>query len=223
MSRILEEWFEKSPGLAVKICGFTVEEEARETVALGADALGFNFWPRSKRFLGAVEDHPWIRDLAGKVLRVGVFVDACPSEIVGLVEGGWIDAAQLHGDETPEDCAQLQASGVAVIKAIGVENRDSLKGLRAYGTAAVLLDAHAPETRGGTGESIDWNLAREAVAVVPGLPVLLAAGLTPGNVAEAVAAVRPAGVDVASGVEAGVPGRKDLERVAHFIEAARGA
>lgn len=213
-----------APGdpVGVKICGVTDETEARAIIELGAQMLGFNFWPKSRRYLGRAEDHRWIRELA-PCCRVGVFVDAPSEDIVNLWKDGWIHVAQLHGDESPELCRNLRKSGVPVIKAAGIVDAALLENLRAFSEVdAFLVDAHAPVEKGGTGRLANWELARKAIDVLAPAPVILAGGLTPGNVHEAVCAVRPEAVDVASGVEIS-PGRKDLEMVRLFIERARGA
>jgi phosphoribosylanthranilate isomerase len=206
--------------VAVKICGVTALEEAGAIIELGADCLGFNFWPQSKRFLGKVSENPWVRDL--DVCKVGVFVNSPAGDILELWRDKWIDMAQLHGEETPEDCQALMEAGVPVIKAIGIKDEQSLARLPGYGTETVLLDAYAPVEKGGTGKSFNWDLAREAVETYSDRNIILAGGLNAGNVGAAVAAVRPAAVDVASGVEE-APGHKDLNMVRQFIEEARKA
>jgi len=208
------------PNVAVKICGVTDPGEARAIVGLGADFLGFNFWSGSKRYLGNVSGHRWIRDL--DVCRVGVFVNSPMGDILELWKEGWIDMAQLHGEETPEDCQALTEAGVPVIKAIGIKDDQSLGRLSSFETETVLLDAYAPLEKGGTGKSFNWDLAKKAVDAEPDRNIILAGGLTAKNVRAAVEAVRPAAVDVSSGVEE-APGRKDLEKVRQFIEEARSA
>ncbi|MEM7143968.1 MAG: hypothetical protein AAF591_02455 [Verrucomicrobiota bacterium] len=201
---------------AIKICGLTTEAESRAVMNLGVDALGFNFWEQSKRYFGLPEVHPWLKELGGKICRVGVFVDADRGEIVRLVEEEWIDAAQLHGDESWEYCAELRDEGVPFVKAIGVKDESSFEELRAYATPYLLLDAYAPTERGGTGKTFEWQLARDVCLDYPDLRIVLSGGLHPGNVAEAVKKVEPAGVDVASGVEK-KPGFKDMEKVESFV------
>ena len=134
---------------AVKICGVTDSDEAQKITQLGANFLGLNFYPESKRYLGEPVDHPWVKELP--TLRVGIFVNASLSEILRLRDDGWIDVAQLHGDETPEDVANLKAAGLPVIKAIGLETRETIDDLAGFGADAILLDAPAAEERGG-----DW-------------------------------------------------------------------
>jgi phosphoribosylanthranilate isomerase len=201
---------------AIKICGLTTEAESRAVMNLGVDALGFNMWTESKRYFGVPEAHPWLKELAGEICRVGVFVNAERDEIIRRVDEGWIDAAQLHGDETWEYCSELRDEGIPFIKAIGVKDESSLGELRAYATPYLLLDAYAPEERGGTGKTFEWQLARDVCHDYPDLRIVLSGGLNPENVRSAVKKVEPAGVDVASGVEKR-PGYKDLEKVEAFI------
>jgi len=205
---------EERGAVRVKICGITCEEQARALVAMRVDALGFNFWNRSKRFLPPSKAG-WLTGLAGQVLRVGVFVNAGADEIAGLLHDNLIDWAQLHGDESPEFLNELLGSGWRAFKAIGIRNRESIERIGEY-EGSVLLDAYAPSQYGGSGACLDWALGAEAVSRYPEKQIILAGGLTPDNVARAVAQVQPAGVDVASGVES-APGIKDLELCRRFI------
>ncbi len=209
----------------VKICGLRSEPDARRCAALGADALGFNFWPSSRRFLPPAQARHWLRDLPGQPARIGVFVDASLEEMLDLLRAGCLDAVQLHGSEAPRLCQALRQAGFPVLKAIGLQDRQSLQQIQRFAEArvnGVLLDAYAPDLRGGTGKTIDWTLAAEAVASCAGLPVILAGGLHPANVAEAISAVRPRAVDVASGVEL-VPGVKDWVALENFVKQAHSA
>ena len=154
-----------------------------------------------------------VRRLPPFVTAVGVFVDAPREEILRAVAASGIQVAQLHGDEPPELCASLP---LPVVKALRIANAHALAALAAYEVSGFLLDAPSAGY-GGSGKTFDWSLATEAAAVVP---VMLAGGLTPENVAEAIRAVRPWGVDVASGVER-APGVKDLAKLRRFIETAK--
>lgn len=205
----------------VKLCGFTDPGEAGTAIELGADALGLNFWPRSKRYLDPENARSWLPELAGEITRVGVFVNASESEILSLLEDGLIDAAQLHGDETPEFVASLLERGHRAFKALGVKNAAQFADAARFPGDTLLLDAWAPVERGGTGETMDWALGREAVDRWPERRIILAGGLKPENLAAAVRQVRPFAVDVASGIEAGTPGRKDAGLMKAFLEAAR--
>ena len=203
--------------VSLKICGVTTAADAEKLAEMGVEALGVNFWPCSKRYL-APEHAAWLIGLAGKILRVGVFVNAPPELPLRLVSEGLLDAVQLHGDETPEDAAAYRAAGVPFIKAIGVRTRADLLRATEYGAAAILLDAHAPGIYGGTGEKFDWSVATRFRAENPQLPVLLAGGIVPENTAFAVRSVSPAAIDIASGAEIS-PGVKDFHKVAAFLAA----
>ena len=144
-------------------------------------------------------------------------VNATLAEISAVLESGLIDLAQLHGDETPEFAQTLADRGLPFIKALGVKDAESLADLRDFPTDLILLDAYCPGEYGGGGEVFDWKLARQVVDENPDKQILLAGGLGPDNVADAVAAVRPAAVDVASGVELS-PGRKDALKVGRLVE-----
>ena len=206
----------------VKICGITRADEALAIVEAGADALGINFWPQSKRFIALDEATPWLRDLAGTVPRVAVTVNAADDELRAILESGVIDWIQLHGDETPDRVSSLTQKGMPVFKALGARDRAMLDAAAVYDSPTLLLDAYAPNEYGGSGETMDWTLGAAAVRQWRDRQIVLAGGLTSENVAEAVRQVRPAGVDVASGVEIS-PGRKDLEKVRAFLAAVRAA
>lgn len=206
--------------VAVKICGITRGDEAHAIIAAGADAIGINFWSKSKRFIPLDEAMPWLRELAGAVPRVAVTVNAPDEELRQLIDSGAIDWIQLHGDETPERVKSLTQQGLPVFKAMGVRDRVMLEVAATFESPTLLLDAYAPNEYGGSGETMDWSLGSEAVKQWPDRQIVLAGGLTPENVADAVKQVRPAAVDVASGVEIS-PGRKDLDKVRDFIAATK--
>lgn len=186
---------------------------------LGVEALGVNFWPKSKRY-HAPEQAAWLKELAGRIVRVGVFVNGIPSEQFSLVKEGLLDAVQLHGNETPEAVEELRAQGIPVIKALGIRNAEDLTQAAAYTAEGMLLDAHAPGLYGGTGEAFDWSLARSFRDSHPETPLILAGGITPANAADAIAKVQPAALDVASGAEIS-PGIKDFEKIAALLLAVR--
>ena len=202
--------------VSLKICGVTSAADAERLAEMGIEALGANFWPQSKRYLDPASAG-FLRDLAGRILRVGVFVNAGPDLPRRLVEEGLIDVVQLHGDETPADAAVFRDANIPFLKAIGVKGLADLELAREFGAAGILLDAHAPGIYGGTGQMIDWALARSFTEQNPDLPLILAGGITPDNVAPAVQAVRPAALDVASGAELR-PGVKDFDKVAALKE-----
>ncbi len=213
---LLERFLDLST-VSLKICGVTTRDDADQLVALGVDALGVNFWPKSKRYL-APEHATWLRDLAGKILRVGVFVNEPAGLPLRLVSEGYLDVVQLHGDETPEDAAPFRDLGIPFIKAIGVKTRADLERAAEYGAAAVLLDAHAPGIYGGTGEVFDWEVASDFRRLHPQLPIILAGGIVPENAGLAAMSVQPAALDIASGAEI-APGIKDFQKVAAFLTA----
>lgn len=214
-------FFEKGERPRVKICGLTSRENAWEVVEAGADAIGVNFWPGSKRYVRVEAAAGWLGELGGAVCRVGLFVNETAERIAEAVDLGVLDALQVHGDEGPEVVRELQAFGLPVIRAIGVDRRAPLEEVRALPTRYVLLDTHAPGEKGGTGRTFPWELFRETAREFPGHLFLLAGGLNPGNVAEAVAQAEPHAVDVAGGVER-VPGMKDPELVRALVRAVRG-
>jgi phosphoribosylanthranilate isomerase len=201
--------------LKVKICGITRLEDALAAVRLGADALGFNFWPRSKRYLPPAAARAIVRRLPPLVTAVGVFVDPSRDEVLRAADASGVVMAQLHGDESPELCLSLP---VPVLKAIHVADAGTLVQLASYDVRGFLLDTPGPGY-GGSGRTFDWSLVAE---VAREMPIVLAGGLTPENVGEAVRAVHPWAVDVASGVES-APGLKDEDRMRRFIDAAKEA
>ncbi len=203
--------------VSLKICGVTCRTEAEQLATLGVDALGFNFWPHSKRYL-AMEDAAWLKDLADQILRVGVFVNQPLELSISLYQDGLIDVVQLHGNETHATAEILRQHEIPFIKALGVNDKADLAGATKFEAAALLLDTHAPGIYGGTGEVFDWSIAREFMDEHPALAVILAGGITPENAAAAARIVRPAALDVASGAEIS-PGIKDFQKVAAFLTA----
>ena len=204
-------------GTSLKICGVTIPSDAERLAAMGVHAVGFNFWPRSKRFLDPLANR-WMGGLAGGIVRVGVFVNERSDLPYRLYGDGMIDVVQLHGDEPPECVAGFRSAGIPVIKAVGVKDEAGIAGAGNYGADAVLLDAHAPQVFGGTGETFDWSLAKRFQESFPAIPLILAGGIIPSNAAQAVAEVRPAALDVASGAEIS-PGVKDFGKVAALLAA----
>lgn len=211
---LLERFLDPS-SVSLKICGVTTRSDADRLIALGVDAIGVNFWPKSKRYLAPC-DAAWLRDLAGKILRVGVFVNEDCAVPIGLFNEGLIDVIQLHGDERPADAIPFHAAGAPMIKAIGVKTRDDLTRACEYGATAILLDALAPGVYGGTGETFDWKVAEEFRVLHLALPVILAGGIIPSNAAHAIESVHPAALDVASGAEIS-PGIKDFNKITEFL------
>ena len=206
--------------VAVKVCGFREKPNLLEAVRMDVDAVGLNFWPKSKRYVDPAEAASWIEEMPAGILRVGVFVDPNDEDVLSPWRSGLIQAAQLHGNEPPDQCARLMAAGVPLIKATGFREAADLARAVACGTPYVLVDAHAPGLFGGTGRAVDWASVREAWRQWPEVRLVLSGGLGPANVAEAVTAVRPCMVDAASGVES-APGLKDPAKVAQFVTNSR--
>jgi phosphoribosylanthranilate isomerase len=198
----------------IKICGITRLEDALAASRLGADALGFNFWPDSRRYIAPAVARSVVARLPPFITPVGVFVDQPEGEIMAIASESGVRVLQLHGDESPDLCARLP---LPVVKAIRVDAVKTLSAFASYEVSAFLLDTPS-RGFGGSGLPFDWALA-EGVSEIA--PVILAGGLSPENVAEAIRTVRPWAVDVAGGVESS-PGVKDLAKVARFIAAARG-
>lgn len=201
----------------VKICGITNLADARAAVEAGADLLGFVFYEKSPRHVTVQAAKAIARQLPPYVAKVGVFVNASEELVSQALGECGLNVLQFHGDETPEDCVKF---GVMSMKAFRVRDEESLKALPAYQTDAWLLDAYTPGVRGGTGATLNWDLAVEAMKF--GRPIFLAGGLTPENVAQAVRKVQPFAVDVSSGVEAS-PGKKDHGKVRGFVQNVRTA
>lgn len=205
--------------MLVKICGITNIEDALFAVDAGAGALGFNFWPHSRRFIPPADARLIIEQLPPHVLTVGVFVnEASPAAVLELAAQAGVQALQLHGDESPAYCEALRDH--YVIKALPVDDGFEPERSLEYNVRAVMVDAFDKKQRGGTGRRIDWTIARRTRELVPKL--FLAGGLTPENIAEAVAAVAPYAVDACSALES-APGKKDPERVRSFLKAALAA
>ena len=204
----------------VKICGTTTVRDALMAVEYGADAVGFVMVEESPRAVSVETAADIARKLPPFVARVGVFVNE-PADTVARCLAEFLDFAQLHGDESPEECDRLAAAvgGDRLIKAVRVATADDIAAVMDYGAVgAVLLDTRSDTAQGGTGETFDWALALRAKAA--GKPLILAGGLNPSNVADAVGAVRPYAVDAVTGVESR-PGVKDAEKVRQFIARAK--
>lgn len=211
--------FPQANKVYTKICGVQSLDQAEAIIDLGVDALGFNFYPKSKRYLDP-EEADWLSKLSGKTVRIGVFVNANVELICTLLDHDQLDWAQLHGDESPQFVRNLQDEGWPVFKALGVKDASSLDQAAEY-SGPLLLDAYAPTEYGGSGETMDWRLGAEAVERFPEREIILAGGLNPDNVASAIKQVRPLAVDVASGVEGDTPGEKDIDLCRQFINTAR--
>jgi phosphoribosylanthranilate isomerase len=203
--------------IQVKICGITNAADALAAIDAGANLLGFNFYEKSPRHITETEAAKIRLRLPKKVQAVGIFVNAPQAGVAALCKSLKLDAAQLHGDESPETVAEL-ARKLTVWKAFRVEPDFRLETLDEYpGVSAFLFDAAHTGQYGGTGRTTDWDVARRAAL---GHRIILAGGLNLENVAAAVRIVRPYAVDVASGVES-KPGKKDHGRMREFIEEVR--
>jgi phosphoribosylanthranilate isomerase len=202
--------------VCVKICGLTSFADAASAVEAGADALGFIFFKQSPRYLAPADVAQIIAKLPTSVLKIGVFVDESLEILNGIAEECCLDRLQLHGNESCDLCAQL---GKPVIKAFRMKDQSSLTPMSGYRVSAFLLDSYVPGQLGGTGAKFNWDLAIQAKSF--GTPIILAGGLTPENVGDAVAKVGPWAVDVSSGVESS-PGVKDHAKVREFVRRAKG-
>jgi phosphoribosylanthranilate isomerase len=200
--------------IKIKICGITNLDDAMAAATFGADALGFNFYKKSPRYIEPAKAADIIAQLPPIIMPIGIFVNEREEKIREIQALTCIQTIQLHGDETPEFC---QRFGERVIKAFQVKDKESIKHMSQYHVGAFLLDSYRAGQRGGTGTTFDWHLA--VVAKTFGR-IILAGGLTPENVAEAVKLVQPYGVDVAGGVER-EKGVKDYVKLKKFISEAR--
>ncbi len=209
--------------MRTKICGITRFEDAEAAVQAGAWAIGLNHWRASPRLI-----EPGVAEEIGAAMRrqvavVGVFVNATLDTIVAAAERGQLGYVQLHGDEGPAFCSEVaRRTGCKVIKAFRVRSAAEVRGAEAFRTDFHLFDAYRPRMPGGTGESFDWELVRRRRSPRRGgVPAIVAGGLTPENVGEAIRASNAWAVDVAGGVEVeGKPGIKDHDLIRSFIEAA---
>jgi phosphoribosylanthranilate isomerase len=199
-----------------KVCGITNSEDAREAADAGADAIGLIF-AESPRKVNVEEARRISVALPDGVLKVGVFVDAEPEEVLETAREVGLDLAQLHGDETPETVVAIRGAGLPVMKALGVRNAEALAEIQSYEADLIMLDAWSARARGGTGETFDWGLAKS----VKGRDnIVVSGGLTPENVREAIEFFEPYGVDASSSLEE-KPGKKSGERLRRFVRAAK--
>ena len=200
-----------------KVCGITNPGDARVAVDAGADAIGLIF-AESPRKVSREEARKVSIALPENILKVGVFVDAEPGEVLQIAREVGLDLAQLHGDETPEMVAAIRNAGLPVMKALRVRNTEALGALERYELDLFMLDAWSARARGGTGETFDWGLAK---SVKGHGNIVVSGGLTPENVRVAVEFFEPYGVDASSSLEER-PGKKSGERVRRFVRAAKG-
>ena len=203
----------------IKICGITNLEDALAAVAAGADALGFNFYKPSPRYITPQAARAIIEQLPSSILTVGVFVnEGSPEAVLNIASEAGLKALQLHGDESPDYCREL-AANTLVIKTLAVSDSFNPARARDYNVDAIMLDTRDNRLRGGTGRVFDWSIAQQVSQLVPKL--YLAGGLSPENVEEAINKVRPYAVDACSSLEDG-PGTKNHERMRRFVDTVRG-
>ena len=199
----------------VKICGITNLEDALVSAKFGADALGFNFYPKSPRYIKAEKVREIVEQLPTEILKVGVFVNESLDKIVKITETAKLDAIQLHGEETPAFVRELKAkTNLEIIKAFRVSDKFKPEDVLNYEVDAVLLDAYSPKKHGGTGETFDWEIAKKVQEIFP--KMYLAGGLNDNNIVRATDYVKPFATDVCSGIEI-EKGLKDKIKLINFV------
>ena len=199
----------------VKICGITNLEDALLSAKFSADALGFNFYEKSPRYITPEKACEIIEQLPKEVLKVGVFVNESLEKIVEIAKVAKLDALQLHGEETPEFARKLkQKTNLEIIKAFRVSPDFAPEDVLKYETDAILLDAYSPKEHGGTGETFDWEIAKKVQEIFP--KMYLAGGLSDKNISEAILQTEPFGVDACSCLEM-EKGKKNLEKLEFFF------
>lgn len=203
----------------IKICGVTNVKDARACAELGVSMIGFNFYPQSSRYIGPKLARRIIETISPRVLAVGVFVDASAEDIRTTADATGVRCVQLHGGTSAEKCSEL-AREFRVIRAFSTDPQFRPEEVALFGDCDVLVDAHDPNLRGGTGLTCDWLAARTTRSFARSL--ILSGGLTEENVGQAIATVAPHAVDVCSGVES-APGVKDHQALEDFIIAVRAA
>ena len=207
--------------MRIKICGIKQPEQGKAIAIAGATALGFICVPNTPRYVTKQQIRAVVEQLPKQIDQIGVFANSSVEEICQIVEFAGLTGVQLHGDESPEFCHQLRSMlpGIEIIKALRIKNSQALEQVEIYFSSVdtLLLDAYNPQMLGGTGATLDWKTLQQ---FQPGCPWLLAGGLTPDNVLDALKQVNPNGIDLSSGVER-APGDKDLDKVARLFERLR--
>ena len=216
----MKRFFESHPApVLVKICGVTNQTDAEAAIEAGADAIGLNVVPRSKRYLDLYPARSWISELSPTAAKIVVAMDPTIDRALHLLSNEWVDALQLHGQESTDFCALLSKKvDKPLVKAVPAIDGESVQAAKSFPVFALLLDSSAGIGLGGTGKTFDWQ---RFAGIDFGKPLIVSGGLTPENVAEAVRALKPHAVDVASGVEF-APGRKDRIKMRDFVAAAKG-
>ena len=200
----------------VKICGITNYKDAAKSLDYGADALGFIFYEKSKRYINPKEAAKIIKELPPFLTKVAVFVDSSFRQINKITSELSINTVQLHGNETPEFCAKFKQT---VIKALRIRTSVNLQEVDSFPAQAILFDTFSETEFGGTGKSFDWNILKN---LRTDKKIILSGGLNPDSIEQAIKTVRPYAVDVSSGVEKS-PGIKDHTKIKKFIEAVKNA
>ena len=207
--------------MRIKICGIKQPEQGKAIAIAGATALGFICVPNTPRYVTKQQIRAVVEQLPKQIDRIGVFANSSVEEICQIVEFAGLTGVQLHGDESPEFCQQMRSMlpEIEIIKALRIKNSQALEQVEIYFSSVdtLLLDAYNPQMLGGTGATLDWKTLQQ---FQPGCPWLLAGGLTPDNVLDALKQVNPNGIDLSSGVER-APGDKDLDKVARLFERLR--
>ena len=202
------------------MCGITRLEDALFVCQKGADAVGFILYPKSKRFIKAKEVRKITSQLPPFITKVGVFVNEDPRDVLEILSYAHLDFAQLHGDETPQECEYIGAN--RVIKVFRLKTKEEIEKIKPYigKIRAILLDTYDSKVYGGTGKPFNWEIAIKVKETFPEIPLILSGGLNPENVEKAVRTVKPYAIDVSSGVET-EPGIKDRDKVEVFIRNAK--
>ena len=219
--RVLDGEMELTSRVRVKICGITNIRDALGAVSSGADALGFNLYPGSKRYIDLEKNAAWMVQVPPLVTKVAVVVNLPLERALEVAAHPAVDLVQFHGDEDSEYCARFAQSGRPFVKAIRLRGDQDVERADRFSTPFVLVDAACGGAYGGTGKGVDLGLAIRVRERHPGLRLILAGGLSPENVGEAAVQVRPYAVDVASGVEVVAPA-KDLDLMRRFVAAVGG-
>ena len=210
----------KTNKIGVKICGIRSFDDAVQCINLGADALGINFWNKSKRYVTRDIVETWVDKLDPKVERIGVFVNESYENIISLIDDGIIHAAQLHGNEDNSFCEKF-LDKYKIIRAVGIKDDESVDNATRIVVKTVLLDTFCGNDFGGSGHTFEWNYAKKFKSKNPERPLILAGGLNISNITTAINEVAPSAVDVASGVE-NESGFKDPLLVEKFINSVKG-
>lgn len=210
------------PAPQIKVCGLTSLEDALVCVAAGINAIGINFWSESKRFHPFAQASEWLDALPEQITRVAVFVNADESEVTEIMRSGLLEVAQFHGDESNAYVQKFLDAGIPCIRALSVRTPEDLEKIPRCPAPSILLDAYQPGVYGGTGRTCDWELAARAVVEFPEKRIILSGGLAPANAAQAHREVRPAALDLASGVEIS-PGVKDAALIRQLAKSVRSA